>query len=69
MEKALENLISLKLHDGTSIDFRRTENNDVHVCHDDHCVILPGASGQLTLDLFALLESFGTIEEETDGEA
>ena len=62
-----EHLIRLKLEDGTFIDFRRTENNEVHVCHDDHCVIIPNASGQLTLDLFALLEPLGKIEEESDG--
>ncbi len=61
-----ERLIRLKLEDGTFIDFRRTENNEVHVCHADHCVIFPRASGQLTLDLFALLEPFGKIEEEVD---
>ena len=61
-----EHLIRLKLEDGTFIDFRRTENNEVHVCHDGHCVIFPKASGQLTLDLFALLEPFGKIEEKPD---
>ena len=61
-----EHLIRLKLKDGTSIDFRRTENNEVHICHDNHCVILPKASGQVTLDLFALLAPFGEIEEESD---
>ena len=59
-----EHLIRLKLEDGTFIDFHRTENNEVHVCHGDHCVIFPRASGQLTLDLFALLEPFGKIEEK-----
>ena len=66
MSEPAERLIRLKLEDGTSIEFRRTENNEVHVCHGDHCVILPRASGQLTLDLFALLEQFGKIEEESD---
>ena len=59
-----ERLIRLKLEDGTTIDFHRTENNEVHVCHGDHCVIFPHASGKLTLDLFALLEPFGKIAEE-----
>ena len=62
-----EHLIRLRLKDGTAIDFRRIENNEVHVCHNDHCVIFPKASGKLTLDLFALLVPFGQIEEETDG--
>jgi len=61
-----EHLISLKLEDGSSIIFRRTENNEVHICHGDHCVILPKASGRVTLDLFALLEPFGEIQEEPD---
>lgn len=54
-----EHLISLKLKNGKSIDFYRTENKEVQVCLDDHCVILPKATGRQTLDLFALLESFG----------
>jgi hypothetical protein len=62
-----EHLIRLKLEDGTVIDFRRTDTNEVHICHGDHCVVLPRASGQVTLDLFALLEPFGTIEEIIDG--
>ena len=67
MAEPAEHLIRLKLEDGTSIEFRRTENNEVHVCRDNHCVIFPRASGQLTLDLFTLLEPFGEIEEELDG--
>lgn len=62
-----EHLIRLKLEDGTSIDFRRTENNEVHICRNDHCVILPHCTGQQTLDLFALLKPFGEIEEKSDG--
>ena len=64
--KPAEHLIRLKLEDGTFIDFRRTANNDVHICHDGHCVILPHGTGQQTLDLFALLEPFGKIEEKVD---
>ena len=66
MTEPTEHLIRLKLEDGTYIYFRRTENKEVHICHGDHCVILPKASGQVTLDLFTLLESFGKIEEELD---
>ena len=62
--ESAENLIKLKLEDGTFIAFRRTENNEVHICHDNHCVILPHCTGQQTLDLFTLLEPFGEIEEE-----
>ena len=66
MIKNAEHLISLKLEDGTRIDFSRADN-EIRVCHDDHCVILPKASGQVTLDFIALLEPFGKIEEETNG--
>ena len=69
MEEPVETLIRLKLEDGTFIEFRRTENKEVHICHDGHCVILPHCSGQQTIDLFALLEPFGIIEEESDGRA
>ena len=62
-----EHLVRLKLEDGTFIDFRRTENNEVQLCHGNHCVKLPKATGQQTLDLFTLLEPFGEIEEELDG--
>jgi len=62
-----EHLIRLKLKDGTTIDFSRTESNEVHVCHGDHCVILPHCTGQQTIDLIALLEPFREIEEESDG--
>ena len=58
-----EHLISLKLEDGTSIDFRRTEDKEIQVWHGDHCVKLPRATGQQTLDLLSLLEPFGKMEE------
>ncbi len=64
---ASEPLIRLKLHDGTFIDFYRTDNNEVHVCRDGHCVILPHGTGQQTVDFLALLEPLGTIEEVPDG--
>lgn len=69
MEEPAELLIRLRLKDGTSIEFRRTENKEVHVCDGDHCVILPHFTGQQTVDLFALLERFGEIEEENDAPA
>ena len=69
MSEAPEHLVRIKLEDGTSIDFSRMVNNDVHICRDGHCVILPHCTGQQTLDLFALLEPFGEIEEESDGAA
>lgn len=62
-----ELLISIKLKDNTIIDFRRTENKEVHICHAGHCVILPHCTGQITVDLFALLEPLGEVEEQTDG--
>ena len=69
LAEVAEHLIRLKLKDGSLIDFHRTANNEVHICHKDHCVILPGASGRVTMDLFALLEPFGEIEEEIDEKA
>ena len=57
-----EHLISLRLKDGSAIDFLRMEDRAVHVCHGDDLVILPRASGKLTLDMVALLELFGEIE-------
>ena len=68
MAEPHEPLIRLKLEDGTFIEFHRTENKEVHICHEGHCVILPHCTGQQTLDLFALLEPFGEIEEEMNGE-
>ena len=60
---AAERLIRIRLANGGYIEFRRTEKHDVHVCDADHCVILPHGTGQQTLDLFALLEKFGEMEE------
>ncbi len=62
----VEHLISLILKDGSKMDFSRTANQEVRACHDGHCVTLPKASGQLTLDFLALLEPFGKVEEETE---
>jgi hypothetical protein len=58
-----ERLIRIALRDGTHIAFRR-EGKTLEVCHEDHCVILPEATGKQTLDLAVLLESFGEIAEE-----
>jgi len=59
----LEHLISIMLKDGTKIDFSRTEDKEVRACRDGHCVVLPKASGQVTLDFLALLEPLGKLEE------
>ena len=67
MAEPAEHLVRLKLKDGRVIDFSRTENKEVHICDADHCVILPHCTGQQTIDLFALLEPFGEIEEENNG--
>lgn len=61
-----EHLLSLTLKDGGSIDFFRGENRDIHVCQEDYCMILKKGSGQVTLDLVALLEQFGSIKEKKD---
>ena len=61
-----EHLIRLKLEDGTAIDFSRTDKHEVLISQGDHIVNLGKASGQVTLDLLALLEPFGKIEEKKD---
>lgn len=61
-----EHLIRLKLKDGGAIDFSRTEKHEIILSRDDHSVNLGKASGQVTLDLIALLEPFGEIEEKVD---
>ncbi len=67
-EPDAEHLIRLDMKDGTTVDFKRTKDGDVLLCQEDSCVRFPKASGQLTVDLVALLESFGEIkEEEPDG--
>ncbi|KKK52462.1 hypothetical protein LCGC14_3104670 [marine sediment metagenome] len=63
MTEPAERLIRLKLKDGGAIDFSRTKKHDIIISHDDHSVNLGKASAQLTLDLIALLEPFGEIEE------
>lgn len=60
-----EHLIRLKLEDGSSIDFSRTENHEVLISREGHSVNLGKATGKQTLDLIALLEPLGKIENET----
>lgn len=66
MEKLQNNdhLVKIKLGDGSYIKFRRTVKKELQICHEDHCINIPGASGQIALDLFALLEPFGESIEE-----
>lgn len=61
-EAEIEHLVSIILADGAKIVFSRTANKEVRVCKEGHCVVLPKASGQLTLDFLALLD--GQLEEE-----
>lgn len=61
-----EHLISLKMNDGSQIDFSRTEKKEVLVERNGQCIKLPKATGRTTLDLVALLESFGKIAEEDE---
>ena len=62
-----EHVLKLVLKDGRVIKIYRAEDLSVHICGEDHCAVLPKASGQVTLDLFAILAPFGEIEEKTDG--
>ncbi len=64
MTEPAERLIRLKLKDGGAIDFSRTEEHDIVLSHDGKSVNLGKASAQLTIDLIALLEPLGEIEEE-----
>ena len=57
-----EHLVRIKLKDDSTIDIHR-EDGDVRVCHKEHCVAFPGASGHQTLELFALLEALGEQTE------
>ena len=59
-----EHLISLKLEDGSALDFSRTEKHEVIINREGHSVNLGKASGQTTLDLLALLEPLA--KEKTD---
>ena len=61
-----EHLIKLNLKDGSSINFSRTEEHEVIIERGGHQVNLGKASGQVTLDLLALLEPLGEFEKETD---
>lgn len=56
-------LLRLKLKDGGYIDLRR-EEGDIHVCSQDHCLVLPKCPGHQALDLYALLEPLGDLVEE-----
>ena len=59
--KSTEHLVRLGLKTGGKVDFYRDDDHTVRVCSEDHCVILPNASGELTVSLFALLEPLGEI--------
>lgn len=53
-----EALVRIKLGDGSSIDMSREEAG-IKLCRQDHCVILPTATGEQALQLYALLEPLG----------
>jgi len=64
-----ELLVKLVLKDGSVFEFFRDADKTVRVCHDDHCLALPKATGITTTQLFALLEPLGeTVIEEDDDE-
>ena len=63
-----ERLIRLSLKDGSFIDFHRDDDNTVRVCREDFCVPIPNCTGALAIQLFALLETQGTILDELDEE-
>jgi len=60
----MENLLQLKLKDGTHIDVTRSDSGDVRFSAEDgHEVKLPKAPGHQVVELIALLEPFGEIVE------
>jgi hypothetical protein len=63
-----EHLVRLALKNGEKIDFYRDDDHTVRICSGDHCVILPKASGELTISLFNLLEPLGEIITEKEDE-
>ena len=58
----------IALKDGTTIDVNRDDEAVVSICHEGQCVNLPGASGQLTMEMIALLDSLGSIVEFPEGD-
>ena len=66
-EAESEHVLKLVLKDGRVIKVYRAEDLSVHICSEDHCAVIPKASGQVTLDLFALLAPLGEIEEKSNG--
>lgn len=63
----MDNLLAKFKLDGDSIEVYRELNKELRVCRSNHCVIIPRASGQVTLDLLSLiLEPHGEVIEEQD---
>lgn len=66
----LEHLLRFRLKDGSSMDLYR-DGSTVKLCKGDHCMILPRATAQQTVDLCTMLEDAGAQIEtqiETDEE-
>jgi hypothetical protein len=65
-----EHLVRLRLKSGANIDFTK-DGEDVTICLEDHCVVIPKATGELTTQLFALLDPLSEetiVPEELDAE-
>ena len=64
-----EHLVRFRLKSGEIVDMHR-QDGDVIISKEHQEVIIPGATGQQTLDLAAFFESLGEIievPEETEG--
>ena len=64
-----EHLLRIRLNSGEIVDMHR-QDGDVILSSKEHQVILPGATGQQTLDVAAFFEGIGGIiedPEETEG--
>lgn len=53
-----EHLVRIRLKNGDTIEIYK-DDKTVKVCHGDHCVEIPKATGHQTLNLITLLEGVG----------
>lgn len=61
-----ERIARLMMKDGTAVELHR-EDGDVLACHQDRCLLLPGATAELAIALVDLIQSMGgTLVEEED---
>lgn len=66
MNEEQERLVRVKMDDGSFIDFKRTADKNVHICHAGQCAVLGKASAQVTFELLSIFSELGEIVEEGD---